>query len=414
MLRRALIPTLLCCLLIGAAAHFSFDSVQAAQTPPDEPKRPASNARGAENTKGTEAQLVKSLQAIKNNRLDLALNEVDSLLLANPNFKLAQLVKGDLLMARAGAIDSFGSASNAPSEKINDLRDEARVRLQRVQSQPQSKLAPRYLWQLDARQKYALVVDTSRSTLYVYQNVKGEPRYVADYYITIGKLGTEKLSAGDQRTPIGVYFVTANLPKNKLADMYGNGAFPLSYPNEWDRKNGRGGQGIWLHGTSSDTYSRPPRASNGCVVLSNDDLDKLAPYLQVGITPVIITNHMDWSSAPDQGERAALLQEMDQWRKDWASLDTDTYLRHYAQNFSSDNMNYAAWAKQKKLVNSGKSWVKVNISEVSVFTYPEQPNMVVVNFEQDYSSSNLSNRMKKRQYWIKQNNRWQIIYEGSA
>jgi len=49
------------------------------------------------------------------------------------------------------------------------------------------------LWQLDARQKYALVVDTSRSTLYVYENVKGEPRYVADYYITIGKLGTEKL-----------------------------------------------------------------------------------------------------------------------------------------------------------------------------------------------------------------------------
>jgi len=110
-------PTLLCCLLIGAAAHSSSDSVQAAQTPPFESKRPASNARDTENTKGTEAQLVKSLQAIKNNRLDLALNEVDSLLLANPNFKLAQLVKGDLLMARAGAIDSFGSASNAPSEK---------------------------------------------------------------------------------------------------------------------------------------------------------------------------------------------------------------------------------------------------------------------------------------------------------
>jgi hypothetical protein len=40
--------------------------------------------------------------------------------------------------------------------------------------------------------------------------------------------------------------------------------------------------------------------------------------------------------------------------------------------------------------------------------------MVVVNFEQDYGSNNLSNRMKKRQYWIKQNNRWQIIYEGAA
>lgn len=388
-MRPLTLPSLLCGLLIGVA-----------QAAPD--------------SHAAEAQLAKSLHAIQNNRLDIALNEVDSLLRAKPNFKLAQLVKGDLLMARAGAINSFGSAANAPRDKIDDLRDEARARLQRVQAQPQPKLAPRYLWKLDARQKYALVVDTSRSTLYVYENVNGEPRYVADYYITIGKLGTEKVSAGDQRTPIGVYFVKADLPKNKLADMYGSGAYPLSYPNEWDRRNGRTGQGIWLHGTPSDTYSRPPRASNGCVVLANDDLDKLAPYLQVGITPVIITNQMAWSSEQDKGERDALLQEVEQWRRDWSSLDTGSYLKHYAHNFSSDNMNYAAWAKQKHLVNSGKSWIKVNLSEVSVFTYPEQPGMVVVNFEQDYSSSNLSNRMKKRQYWIKQNNRWQIVYEGSA
>ena len=362
----------------------------------------------------TEAQLVKSLQAINNNRLDIALNEVDSLLRDNPNFKLAQLVKGDLLMAHAGVIDNFGSAANAPQDKIEDLRDEARVRLQRVLSQSDTKLRPRFLWQLDAQQKYALVVDTSHSTLFVYENVAGEPRYVTDFYITIGKLGTEKFSSGDQRTPIGVYFVKAELPKKRLADMYGNGAYPLSYPNEWDRRNKRSGSGIWLHGTPSGTYSRPPRASNGCVVLANDDLNKLAPYLQVGITPVIITNQMDWNNEQDQIERASLLQEVEQWRKDWASLNTGAYLKHYARNFSSNNIDYPAWAKQKQLVNSAKSWVKVGIANVSMFTYPEQPNMVVVNFEQDYGSNNLSNRMKKRQYWIKQNNRWQIIYEGAA
>jgi len=362
----------------------------------------------------SEAQLTNSLQAIGNNRLDLAFNEVDSLLRANPNFRLAQLVKGDLLMARAGAINNFGNVANAPRDKIDDLRDEARARLQRMQSQPASKLAPRFLWQLDAAQKYALVVDTSRSTLYVYENVNGQARYLTDYYVTIGKLGTEKKLAGDQRTPIGVYFIKAELPRNKLADMYGSGAFPLSYPNEWDRKNNRTGQGIWLHGTPSDTYSRPPRASNGCVVLSNDNLNKLAPYLQVGITPVIITNHMDSESAQDDTERATLLAEIEQWRKDWSGLNTDAYLKHYSPNFSSDNQNYASWARQKQLVNSGKSWIKVNLAALSIFSYPEQPDMVVVNFEQDYSSNNLANRMKKRQYWIKQNNHWKIIYEGAA
>lgn len=395
MLNRILIPTLLCGLLTGMA-HAAPD--------PDATEAPYN----------TEAQLAKSLQAIKNNRLDIALNEVDSLLRINPNFKLAHLVKGDVLMARAGAIDSFGSAAKAPRDKIEELRDEARMRLQRALSQPENKLVPRFLWKLDAQQKYALVVDTSRATLFVYENVNGEPRYVTDFYITIGKLGTDKLSEGDKRTPIGVYFVKADLPKSKLADMYGNGAYPLDYPNEWDRKNKRTGSGIWLHGTPSDTYSRPPRASDGCVVLANDDLDKLAPYLQVGVTPVIITNSMMWSGEQDQIERDALLQGIEQWRKDWSSLDTNVYLRHYSREFSSGSADYAAWAKQKRLVNGAKSWIKVDLSNVSVFTYPEHPDMAVVNFEQDYSSSNLSNRMKKRQYWIKQNNRWQIVYEGAA
>lgn len=214
MLKPALIFSLLCSLLPGAV-HAEPDS------------------------RGTEAQLVKSLQAINNNHLDIALNEVDSLLRINPNFKLAQLVKGDLLMAHAGVIDNFGSAANAPHDKIDDLRDEARARLQRVLSQSDPRLRPHFLWQMDAQQKYALVVDTSHATLFVYENVDGEPRYVTDFYITIGKLGTEKFSSGDQRTPIGVYFVKAELPKKQLADMYGNGAYPLSYPNEWDRRNKR-------------------------------------------------------------------------------------------------------------------------------------------------------------------------------
>ncbi len=389
MSRQIIISSLLCGLLI-TAAHAAPDS------------------------QGTEAHLVKSLQAINDNHLDIALSEVDSLLQTNPNFKLAQLVKGDLLMARAGAIENFGSAPNASHDEIENLRDEARVRMQRVLAQTDPKLKPRFLWQLDAEQKYALVVDTSRATLYVYENVNGEPRYVTDFYITIGKLGTEKAAEGDQRTPVGVYFIKAELPKDKLADFYGNGAFTLSYPNEWDRKNKRTGSGIWLHGTPSDTYSRPPRASNGCVVLANDDLDKLAPYLKTGITPVIITNQMSWSNEQDLNGRADLLESVEQWRKDWSSLDTDAYLKHYAPTFSNDSMDYSAWARQKQLVNSAKTWIKVGLSNVSLFTYPEQPDLVIVNFEQDYSSNNLSNRMKKRQYWLKQNNSWKIIYEGAA
>ncbi|MGA9666574.1 MAG: hypothetical protein WBQ69_09030 [Gallionella sp.] len=77
-------------------------------------------------------------------------------------------------------------------------------------------------------------------------------------------------------------------------------------------------------------------------------------------------------------------------------------------------MDYRARTIQKELVNSAKSWIKSGLSNISMFSYPEQPDMVVVDFEQDYSSSNLSNRMKKRQYRIKRHNSWKIIYEGAA
>ncbi len=363
--------------------------------------------------RNVEEQLVQSLLSINSNKLDVAMNEVDTLLKTNPNFKLAQLVRGDLLLAHAGQINGFGNMPGAPRAQMEDLRDEARARLQRFQQLPPT-LTPKYLWHLNAEQHYAIVVDTSKATLYLYENVNGEARYVADFYISIGKEGTEKIAEGDQKTPLGVYFISSSLPKNKLTDFYGSGAYPLSYPNEWDKKQNRNGHGIWLHGTPADTYSRPPRSSNGCVVLSNEDLEKIAKVLQIGITPVIITNQMNWSDEQDQAERDALLQSIEKWRSDWASIDTDAYLKHYARDFSGSGADFAAWSEQKKRVNAGKEWIKVSLLNLSVFAYPSQPNMVVVSFEQDYTSNNLSNRMKKRQYWMKRDNHWQIIYEGAA
>ena len=368
---------------------------------------------GELDSRAMETLLVKSLNAVGSNRLDLALNDVDTMLKANPNFKLAQMLKGDLLMARAKPLSGFGNDPDAPSDRLNDLRDEARVRLQRAQQQPPAS-APRFIWQLNPQQRHAIVVDTSKSTLYLYENDNGVPRYVENFYITVGKKGVDKLVEGDQKTPLGVYFVNAHLSKKHLTDFYGSGAYPINYPNEWDTRQGRNGHGIWLHGTPSDTYSRPPLASNGCVVLSNDDLSQLGKSVQVGTTPVIITNKMELSDEADKADQAALSQTIEQWRNDWSSLNTESYLKHYASDFATGNFKLDNWSAQKRLVNSGKSWIKVGLSDISIFPYPNQPNLVVVNFEQDYASNNLENRMKKRQYWIKRDNRWQIIYEGAA
>lgn len=367
---------------------------------------------------GPEETLARIFAEIEANRLSNALQLTEALLRQHPNYRLANLIKGDLLLAKAQPIQTFGALSDAPADKVADLRAEALVRLKAYREKPPVDFVPRYLLQMEQDQHYAIVVDTKRSRLYLYENDRkngGRPRFVADYYITHGKLGAEKLAEGDKKTPIGVYHVTANLPKQKLADLYGSGAFPLNYPNEWDKRQGRSGSGIWLHGTPSDTFARPPRASDGCVVLTNQDLDIVAKNLQVGLTPVIISDSVEWLSLDDWNrERSELNKTIEAWRADWESRDTSRYLSHYSKRFKSGDQNFDEFAAQKKQVNASKEWIKIKVNNLSVFRNPGKDEVIVVTFEQDYRSNNLDNQMKKRQYWLREDGKWKIIYEGSA
>ena len=401
---------------LAIAAGFLVAGVAlAAGKAPSHLKKEAGAAEASYTDSGPEPLLVKVFDAIEANRLDLAMQQTELLIKSYPNFRLAHLVMGDLLLARAKPLTAFGEGGASAGEKVADLRDEAIVRLKGYRAKPPADYVPRYLLQMHPEQKHAIVVDTQKSRLYLYQNDNGTPRFVADYYVSQGKLGAEKMREGDKKTPIGVYHVTSSLPRQKLTDFYGSGAFPINYPNEWDKRQGRNGHGIWLHGTPSDTFSRPPKASDGCVVLANQDLDSLSKNLQIGLTPVIISNSVEWLSLDDwQNERSALLAMIEEWRQDWESRDTDRYARHYSSRFNADGQDYRAWVEHKRKVNAGKAWIKVGTANVSMFRNPGREEYVVVTFEQDYRSSNLSNQMKKRQYWIKEGGRWKIAYEGAA
>jgi murein L,D-transpeptidase YafK len=371
---------------------------------------------GVAGAPSAEDRLSGVFQAIEANRLDEALKRVEALIRDHPNFRLAHLVRGDLLLARSQPLQTFGNvAKNVAPEKVDGLRAEALARLQGLRQRPGENRVPRQLLQLHPGQKHALLVDSRRSRLYVFANDAGRPRLVADYYVTLGKNGVDKAREGDQKTPIGVYHVTANLPRRKLTDFYGSGAFPINYPNEWDRRMGRNGYGIWLHGVPSDVYSRPPRASDGCIVLANADLDSVARFVQVGLTPVIIADEVEWADAAAvEADRAALAAAFEQWRADWQSRDTEKYLAHYSPKFSAGRQDLAAWSAHKHKINAGKKWIKVGVSRVSMFRYPRERDFVVVAFDQDYRSDGMSNLMRKRQYWVKEGARWKILYEGAA
>ena len=378
-------------------------------------------------------QMANSLLAVSQSRMPEAQIAVDKLTLQHPNFRLAQLIKGDLLLARAQPLQTLGNTRNVRNAELEQLRDEARQRVRAATEVFSIDKVPAYLLNLDDGYRHALVVDASRARLYVYENRAGLPIRVADFYITIGKAGAGKQKEGDNRTPIGIYTISSFKSPSELTDFYGGGAFTLSYPNEWDTRQGRNGHGIWIHGTPSDNYSRTPRASEGCVVLANDDLRQLGKYIQTGKTPVIIAEQVDWVAYDVLNTRRNdLAAALDQLRTDWESRDTDRLLSHYSASFHADNQDLQSFAASKYKVNAAKSWIKVGLKKLSLMLYPqgagrgskdagastttlypERPDCALVSFEQDYQSSNLSDSTPKRQFWSRENGRWKIIHETS-
>lgn len=373
----------------------------------------AADSAGRERLPQADAALGRIFGAIRQSRRDAALMEADRLIAAHPNFRLAHLIRGDLLLARVKPLGTFGNAAPDANGALQDLRAEASMRLRAFHDHPPEGAVPRNLIQIPHSVKHVIVVDASRSRLYLYENRQAVPKLEADFYTALGKRGIDKLREGDQKTPIGVYWVTSKISGSKLPDLYGWGAFPIDYPNEWDRLKGRTGSGIWLHGVPSNTFARAPRASDGCIALANPDIERLSAWIDAGSTPVIIADRLEWE-APEKirAEREAFMRQLETWRTDWESRNTDRYLAHYARAFRSDGMGLTAWSAHKRTVTAAKRWIKVALTDVSVFRSPGKEDVMVVTYKQDYRSNSYSQQSRKRQYWIRESGRWKIAYEA--
>jgi murein L,D-transpeptidase YafK len=360
--------------------------------------------------------LISIYQDMSANRLNDAQAKADALVQAYPNFHLGHLVRGDLLLMHTQSVTALGAASNATPERLKDLRDEAMVRLKSLSARPDPELVPRAVLQLRDDQKYALVVDARQSRLYVYQNLQGQLKLVTDYYITQGKLGVNKLKEGDQKTPVGIYDITSRVARAQLPDFYGAGALRINYPNDWDRLNGRGGSGIWLHGTPSHSYSRPPLASDGCVVLTNADLKELDLSIEIRKTPVIIIDHVEFvNKSKWTAERDAASSLIEGWRHDIESGDRLRVLKNYSGKFKSslgEDLN--TWFEKNNNSLVGVQNASVKVREVSLFRYPGREDLMVGTFTLETATGSRKSTIRKRQYWAKVGAQWKIVFENNA
>lgn len=360
-----------------------------------------------------EVLLIGIYKELAANHLRQAQSKADALVEAYPNFRLGHLIRGDLLLMHDRPITTLGAVGNGEDEKLKNLREEAIVRLRSLREKPQPEMMPRSVMLMRDDQKHVILVDAKRSRLYVYENHGEKLKFVADYYISQGKLGVNKIKEGDQKTPIGIYYITSHLRGARLPDFYGSGALPINYPNEWDRINGRSGSGIWLHGTPSDSYSRPPLSSDGCVVLTNPDLFKLTSSVEIGKTPVIISESVDFiSKAKWSSDRNIALKIIEEWRRDAESLSSSRLMENYSRRFKSERgEDLGVWfPKQHQFFNGVKN-LSLKLQDVSSFFYPGRDDMIVTTFTQQSQIGRSKSSSRKRQYWVKEGAKWKIVYE---
>ena len=138
---------------------------------------------------------------------------------------------------------------------------------------------------------HVIVVDKTRQHLYLFTIKDGRFHSVYDTVCSTGKKKGMKLRSGDHRTPEGIYYPKEVFYDGELTPIYGIMAYDLDYPNILDRKEGKNGNNIWLHGTNK---ALSPLQSNGCITLNNDDIDYISQFITLGKTPIIIHDYIKW------------------------------------------------------------------------------------------------------------------------
>ncbi len=366
-----------------------------------------------------EQRLLEVLELTSTGQTEQALAKAQALVRDYPNFQLAQLTLGDLLLARAHPLHELGNAqaqAHTPqaAEVLQDLRAESWQRVAAQKAALPVGAVPQQFLQVPPSSRHAIAVDASFSRLYLFENTAQGLRLVADYYASVGKLGIEKEVEGDQRTPLGVYFVTSKIQAKALPPFYGAGALPLNYPNPLDLRRGKTGHGIWLHGTPPDQFARAPQATDGCVALADPDFARLLSTVDVRTTPVVIAKDLQWVQPQSLDTmRQAFDMILDSWHQAKTAGDMGLLLSFYAPDFQgSRKINLANWSQQLSREVKSLAGRSLELKDRSYLRWSDEDDVMVVTFGEVAEGSRTG--PTRRQYWRRNGSYWQIFFESTV
>lgn len=342
--------------------------------------KPHGHQRPVNNDSG-EALFLKTYQLLSGGFFSQALQTAQIMVERYPHFQLGQLLYADLLAGGAGVAPETDALVDSPNlqHRMDQLKTEALLRTRHAGRKLLAGKVPAQLRYLSPSVRKVVVVDANKSRLYVLAYQPDDSgieklQVVLDVYVSIGSQGMGKWREGDAKTPIGVYFIQKHLTDPMLPDLYGSGALTLDYPNPVDKQLKRTGSGIWLHGSPSQQYARPPTATDGCVVLANDDMTRL---IQLGVhkdTPVIIAESLSWIDG-----RASTLS-------------------------APNNTASAGWPAPAHMHETSSDWILV--SAIEWVDRPEKRTFAVLSHELQVLGRS---PQRRHSYWVNDRQQWKEV-----
>jgi len=275
---------------------------------------------------------------------------------------------------------------------------------------------PAYLLELPESVSEVLIADTGSATLYRFVVTDQAVLGVDQRYMSIGLNGVGKQRAWDRKTPLGVYFITERLDTSRMNSKYGVAAFPLDYPNAWDRQNDRTGDGIWLHGVDRADPERPPLDTDGCLALANQELLQLADTIQPLKTPLIVARQIDWASPAELASlRRELRAVLDRWRHSLEQGDQQSFRSLYHGNFNFRGVEDPDGLASRLDDFAAGELYSVKLRDVLLLADPEEPGLYLSRFTEVATGSGGTVTTTRRLYWKRAANKFlRIVSEDSG
>jgi len=251
---------------------------------------------------------------------------------------------------------------------------------------------------------HAIVIDKTMQRLFVYRFDGTSFQRTYETACSTGKNKGTKIRSGDARTPEGVYFPIKFFSDEDLGAIYGSMAFDLSYPNILDRKEGKNGNNIWLHGTDKPLI---PYQSNGCIALENDDIDAVSRFIILNETPVIIQDYIKWVPPPIQiAQREDIAPFIDDWTSAICDGSVQKLAGLYGKNSQYDKKGESRLAGQIQTLKKYGGDVTLAPKDLSLLKHDKY---TVALFRQEFTINGRPYDAGSRKLFLKKwRNHWYI------